>query len=182
MTHSLKGKVEAVLFLTGRALSVADIAEKLHEPLEDVEEALLDLLHDYACREDGALEIDDAEGYIVQVKEEYQAVVNQMVPVELSIAATRTLAAIALHGPLLQSDLIKTRGSAAYDHMKELLSHQLVAKRRKDKSYMVSVTSKFHEYFKFAGDKDELKALAMHLAEPEPELILDEIEDTALSA
>lgn len=167
MDTTLKGKIEAVLFLTGRALQVGEIAEQLAEPVEVVEEALLALIHDYACRDDSALEIDDVDGYILQIKDEYSPVVNQMVPIELSVAALRTLSAIALHGPILQSDLITIRGGAAYDHIKELLSHKLVSKRRKDRSYMLNVTPTFHEYFKLTGDKDELKEI---ISQWEPEL------------
>ncbi len=167
MAQTLKGKIEAILFLTGRALDIREIAEKLNESVDDIEEALLELINDYACRDDSALEIDDAEGYILQVKEDYGSVVNKMVPVELSTAALRTLSAIALHGPLLQSALIEVRGASAYDHIKELLQHRLISKRKKDRSYLLNVTPKFHEYFKLTGDKDELKAMIQNLSEPE---------------
>lgn len=168
MNQTLKGRIEAVLFLTGRALQVADIAEKLNEPPEEIEEALLELINDYSCREDSALEVDDTDGYILQVKDDYSDVVNKMVPIELSTAALRTLSAIAIHGPLLQSELIEVRGSTAYDHIKELVMNQLVSKRRKDKSYMLNVTPKFHEYFKLTGDKDELKSFVAALKEEDP--------------
>lgn len=158
MSHSLKGQIEAVLFLTGRALSVHDIAERVGAEAETVEFALLELINDYASREEGALEIDDADGYILQVKDDYSAVVNKMVPVDLSIGALRTLAAIAINGPFLQSELVTLRGANAYDHIKELVAHRLVSKKRKDKSFTLNVTPQFHEYFKLTGDKNELKA------------------------
>ncbi len=168
MAQPLKARIEAVLFLTGRALTITEIAEKLEEPSDAVEEALLELINDYSCREDSSLEIDDTDGYILQVKEEYESVVNKMVPVELSIGALRTLSAIALHAPLLQSQLIEVRGAAAYDHIKELLLHKLISKRRKDRSFILNVTPKFYEYFKLTGDKEELKEMIRHLP-PEPE-------------
>ena len=159
MSQTCKGKIEAILFLTGKALSIGEIAEKLHESQEVIEEALLELINDYACRDDSAMEIDDTDGYILQVKETYMDVVNTMVPIELSIAALRTLSAIALHGPILQSNLIEARGASAYDHIKELSQHLLISKKRQDRSYMLKVTPKFHEYFKLTGDKNELKEL-----------------------
>src|SRR5262245_44474581 len=131
MMQPLKGKIEAMLFLTGRALTISEICEKVIAPLDDVEEALLELINDYACRGDSALEIDDSDGYILQVKDTYSQVVNQMVPVEISIAALRTLSVIAVQAPILQSALIEARGSSAYDHIKELLANQLISKRRK---------------------------------------------------
>lgn len=166
----LKPKIEAILFLTGRALTVQEIAEKLGEHVDDVEMALLDLINDYSFREESALEIDDAEGYILQVKDVYSDVVNAMVPIELSVAALRTLSAIAIHGPIIQSDLIVARGANAYDHIKELFQQKLINKRRKDRSFILSVSPKFHEYFKLTGDKNELKemmALSAQAAEDE---------------
>ncbi len=178
MNTQLKGKIEAVLFLTGRALQIPEIAEKLGESVESVEEALLELINDYACRDESALEIDDSDGYILQVKDAFDAVVNQMIPVELSIATLRTLSAIALHSPIMQTQLIEARGASAYDHIKELLNLRLISKRRKDRSFILNVTPRFHEYFKLTGDKDELKKLVTITQEPE-ELLLSE--DQALA-
>lgn len=162
----LKGQIEAMLFLTGRALQVREIADKLGVDTEQVEEALLDLINDYSCRDDSALEIDDTDGYILQVRESYSNVVNLMVPIELSTGALRTLTAIALHAPLLQSELIEVRGPSAYDHIKELLENQLITKRRKERSYILNLTPKFYEYFKLTGDKEELKSLLASMKEP----------------
>ena len=66
--EQLKSRIEAVLFVTAKVLQVNEIAEILEESPENVEEALLELIMDYASR-DGALEIDDENGYILQVKE-----------------------------------------------------------------------------------------------------------------
>ena len=48
---TLKSRVEAVLFITGRAVQVHEIAEILNEPDEIIEEALLELMFDYSARE-----------------------------------------------------------------------------------------------------------------------------------
>lgn len=67
---SLKARIEAVLFITAQALEVKDIAEILKEEEDVIEESLLELIMDYSARE-GALEIDDENGYILQVKQDY---------------------------------------------------------------------------------------------------------------
>ena len=67
---TLKARIETVLFVTAKAISSSEIAEILGEEVDTVEEALLDLIMDYSSRE-GALEIDDEDGYILQVKEDY---------------------------------------------------------------------------------------------------------------
>ena len=63
--EQLKSRIEAVLFVTAKVLQINDIAEILGEEPDVVEEALLELIMDYASRE-GALEIDDENGYILQ--------------------------------------------------------------------------------------------------------------------
>jgi segregation and condensation protein B len=161
--QTLKGKIEAVLFLTGRALTIVEISEKLDEPQEDVEFALLDLMADFDTRHGSALEIDDTEGYILQVRDTYKDVVNKMVPIEVSMASLRTLSVIALHGPLPQTDVIQARGSTAYEHIKELHTLQLISKRKKERSYLLNVTPKFYQYFKLTGDKEELRRVVQKL-------------------
>lgn len=165
MSHSLKGQIEALLFLTGRPLTVKDLAEKLTRTPEDVEEALLDLINDYGFRDDSALEIEDSDGYILQVKEDYSAVVNRMVPVDLSTALLRTLSVVAVHSPIKQSDLIELRGASAYDHVKALLQHKLIQRKRNKRGFTLSVTPVFHEYFKLTGDKQELQRMVTELKE-----------------
>jgi segregation and condensation protein B len=157
----LKGQLEAALFLTSRPLSVKELADHAGAFSSDVETALMELLHDYACR-DGALEIDDSEaGYMLQVKEAYQPLVQRMLPMELSQAATRTLSAIALKAPISQKDLIDWRGSGAYEHIQELLKHKLVSKKRQGRSYMIDVTPRFNQYFKVQKSLSDLQLQAL---------------------
>ena len=157
--QSLKGRIEAILFITNRPLQVGEIAEKLLVPFEEVEEALMELIQDYSFREESSLEIDDTDGYILQVRKDYNDVVNLMLPVEISPAVLRTLSAIALRGPILQSKLVELRGSSVYDHIKVLIKEKLVAKSRQQQSYLLKVTPKFHEYFRLeASEMNKLLA------------------------
>ena len=159
--EQLKARIEAVLFTTAQALSIKDIAEILNEEdIEKVEEAMLELIMDYASRE-GALEIDDENGYILHVKEEHMDIVEKLCPVELKPAVLRTLSVIALKEPIRQTDLKELRGSTAYEHVQELLDKGLIS-RTKDKngrSYNLKTTPKFSEYFKLKGDTRSLAKL-----------------------
>ena len=159
--EQLKSRIEAVLFTTAKALSAKEIGEILDTDADTVEEALLELIMDYASR-DGALEIDDENGYILQVKEEHMDIVEKLCPVELKPAVLRTLSVIALKEPIRQTALKDMRGSTAYEHVQELLDKGLITKT-KDKngrSFNLKTTPKFAEYFKLKGDT---KALAKML-------------------
>lgn len=155
----LKGKIEAALFITGRALTLKEIADIVDNDLFTVEQALLELMNDYAFREHSALEIDDTDGYILQIREDYGDIVNKMMPVEITPAALRTLSAIAIKAPILQSALIDVRGANAYDHIAELLAKKLISKRREGRSFVLNTTKTFQNYFKLQGDKRELEYL-----------------------
>lgn len=156
----LKSKIEAILFITSKAMQPEEIAELLSIEVEVAQEALLDLMFDYASR-DGALEIDDEDGYIIQVKAEHMDIVEKLCPVELSPAVIKTLTVIALKEPIRQSYLKEIRPSA-YEHVSELLEQGLIS-RSKDKngrSFNIRTTKKFQEYFKLKGD---IKALVKKL-------------------
>ena len=155
--EQLKSRIEAVLFVTAKVLQINDIAEILGEEPEVIEEALLELIMDYASRE-GALEIDDENGYILQVKQDHMDIVEKLCPVELRPPVLKTLTVIALKEPIRQSYLKDLRGSNAYDHVSELLEKGLIS-RHKDKngrSYNIKTTAKFNEYFKLKGDVKSL--------------------------
>lgn len=159
--EQLKARIEAVLFTTAQALSIKEIADILNEEdVAKVEEAMLELIMDYASRE-GALEIDDENGYILQVKEEHMDIVEKLCPVELKPAVLRTLSVIALKEPIRQSDLKELRGSTAYEHVQELLEKGLISRTRdkNGRSYNLRTTPKFAEYFKLKGDTRSLAKL-----------------------
>lgn len=146
---SLTNIVEAILYLKGRPLTIAKIAEYAQCDRDDIEEALIELMTDYAHR-DSALEIvETSEGYALQLREAFQYLVHYLIPLDLGVGALRTLAAIALRGPLSQTDLVDLRGSGAYQHVHELVSLGFVQKRRlsKQRTYSLQVTDKFHQYF-----------------------------------
>lgn len=157
----LKARIEAVLFTTAQALSIKDIADILNEEdLEKTEEAMLELIMDYSSRP-GALEIDDENGYILQVKEEHMDIVEKLCPIELKPGALRTLSVIALKEPIRQTDLKELRGSGAYEHVQELLEKGLISRTRdkNGRSYNLKTTPKFAEYFKLKGDTRSLAKL-----------------------
>ena len=158
--EALKSKVEAVLYVTSKAMQPTEIAEILEANQDDVEQALLELVFDYSSR-NGALEIDDEDGYIIQVKAEHMDIVEKLCPVEISPAVLKTLTVIALKEPIRQTALKELR-SNAYEHIATLLEQGLISrsKDKNGKSFNIRTTKKFQEYFKLKGD---IKALVKQL-------------------
>lgn len=156
----LKARIEAVLFVTGRAVQLNEIAKILEVEEQEVEDAMLSLIVDYSSR-DGALEIDDENGYIIQVKDDYMDIVEKLCPVDISNAVLKTLTVIALKEPIRQAELKELRGSTAYDHVAELLEKGLISRKRdkNGRSFNLKTTPKFAEYFKLKGNSEILSKM-----------------------
>ncbi|WP_414624026.1 SMC-Scp complex subunit ScpB [Calothrix sp. CCY 0018] len=142
-------KIEAILYLKGKPMSIGEIADCAKCDRATVEEGIIKLVDEYA-RRDSALEVvETPQGYSLQLRSDFHDLVQTLIPVELGVGALRTLAAIALNSPMLQSDLINLRGSGAYQHVPELVEQGFVRKKRSgdSRSFLVQVTPKFHQYF-----------------------------------
>ncbi len=159
--------LEAILYLKGQPVSLSDLSQLARCSKEEAAEALIELISDYAHR-DSALEVlETPSGYSLQLRESFQDLTENLLPAELGVGALRTLAAIALSGSILQTELVDLRGSGAYQHVGELVELGLVRKRKKmgDRSFRLQVTPKFHQYFQlenlpqpFATLKESLTA------------------------
>jgi len=149
MAQRLATKIEAILYLKGQPLSIAEIAEYAGCDRDVAEEGLIELIDDYAHR-DSALEVVETPiGYSLQLRPGFQELVQTLIPVELGLGALRTLAAIALKSPITQTEVVNLRGSGAYQHVQELVELGFVSKRRQAdcRSSLLEVTDKFHQYF-----------------------------------
>ncbi|MEL6581781.1 MAG: SMC-Scp complex subunit ScpB [Cyanobacteria bacterium J06621_12] len=156
----LSTKIEAIIYIKGRPLSVEEIHSYLnhkdaeHSKISEsdrelIEDGIIELMSDYAHR-DSALEIIETEtGYSLQLKTDYEYLLQELVPAELGKGALRTLAAVALRNPILQTELIDLRGSSAYQQVAELVNLGFIKKREQadGRSYWLEVTNKFHQYF-----------------------------------
>ena len=160
----IAAKIEAILYLKGKPLSISEIAEYAKCDRLMAEEGIIELMENYA-RRDTALEVIETEhGYSLQLRSDFHDLVQALIPVEFGVGALRTLAAIALHNPILQSELINLRGSGAYQHVQELVESGFIRKRREgdSRSFTLQITPKFHQYF-------QIQELPQILTTPEKE-------------
>jgi segregation and condensation protein B len=182
----LASTIEAILYLKAQPLPIAQIAEFAGCDRQAAEEGLMELMSDYAHR-DTALEVVEVEkGYSLQLREKYQNLVHALIPADLGVGALRTLAVIALKGPITQTDLVDIRGSGVYQHVPELVEQGFVRKRKKadGRSSWVQVTDKFHQYFQINQLPQGVSELIRKRSEPkvEPEGDAVEAEETGVEA
>ena len=164
---SLPARLEAILYLKGRPLELGELAAIAGIDRDETELALITLMADYAHR-DTALEIhQEGQHYALQLRAGLGDLVQNLLPVDLSVAALRTLATLALKKRLLQSELVELRGSGAYDHIRELLAQDFIERRRQSdgRSYWLTLSEKFHRTFSLKAD--DLAALGSRLAAAE---------------
>ncbi|MFZ9952489.1 MAG: SMC-Scp complex subunit ScpB [Vulcanococcus sp.] len=165
---SLPARIEAILYLKGKPLSLAELAEIAGISRDEVELGLITLMADYAHR-DTALEIrQEGQRYSLQLRDGLGELVQNLLPVDLSTAALRTLATIALRKRLLQSELVELRGSGAYDHIKELLAQNFIERKRQSegRSYWLTLSEKFHRTFAVRTDELVSRSRAAKPAAP----------------
>jgi len=152
---SLPARMEAILYLKGRPLTLKELSEIAAISREQAEIALITLMADYAHR-DTALEVrQEGQRYGLQLRDGLGDLVQNLLPVDLSTAALRTLATIALKKRILQSDLVDLRGSGAYDHIKELIAQNFIERKRQSegRSFWLTLSEKFHRTFAIKTDE-----------------------------
>jgi segregation and condensation protein B len=160
--------MEAILYLKGRPLTLKELSEIAAISREQAEIALITLMADYAHR-DTALEVrQEGQRYGLQLRDGLGDLVQNLLPVDLSTAALRTLATIALKKRILQSDLVDLRGSGAYDHIKELIAQNFIERKRQSegRSFWLTLSEKFHRTF--AIKTDEIQPLPKPFAGSQP--------------
>ena len=147
-------KIEAVLYLKGKPVSIKTLSELTNSDINSVREAIKQLSDKYS-HSSSALEIISNNSLIsLELKHSLNEYVEDLLPAELKTAVLRTLAVIAIKKKILQSDLIILRGSSAYDHIKELIEKKFINKRKqKDgRSYWLSLSDKFFQTFAVSNE------------------------------
>ncbi len=141
--------IEAILYLKGKPLSLDELAEYAGCDREMATAAVMELMDDYAHRQSALEVVETGAGYSLQLRSAFNSLLATLVPGALGVGALRTLAAIAIQQKIKQSDLIQFRGSGAYQHIPELVELGFVKKSKESdgRSYWLSVTDKFYQYF-----------------------------------
>jgi hypothetical protein len=83
----------------------------------------------------------------MQLKAQWAPHAAKLAPMEVPLKTLKTLALIAFHQPILQSELKRMVGERVYDHMHELHERGLVVAREHGQSKMITTSDRFPEYF-----------------------------------
>jgi segregation and condensation protein B len=184
---NLKHKIEALLFSSGRRMSVEEIAKLCSRDQVDVQSALQELKYDFEEKESSLMVVEEGNFWKITVKEEHLQLVTKIVTeTELSKTLMETLAIIALKYPIKQADLIKMRTNKGYDHLKELEEMGYVTRQKYGRTKLIRLSQKFFDYFSLPeeGLKEKFKdfgsmAKAIEQKEEEIEKMKKEVKKQA---
>ena len=154
-------RIEAALYSAGRPLRIEDIIrasgteskiktlELLKEIIKKTKNAFIAL--EIAILPDGS--------YVMQLKPEYSSTVKRYAskPV-LPNATLKTLSYIAYAQPIASKQLVETRGSGVYAHLKELRQLDYITHQNVGRLKIYTTTEKFQKYFGIQGDVEDLKS------------------------
>lgn len=166
-------KVEAVLFAVGQEITTERIASLCSLSEKEVEKIIEDLTSQYDQAENSLKIVKKENGWKLTVRDEYVPLVSNIVSsTELERPLMETLAVIAWKYPIVQAEIIKLRGSGAYEHMKQLEEQNFIVKEKFGRTYKVKLTKKFFEYFDLPSEEAK-KAFLQKI----PQEVLKEAEE-----
>jgi segregation and condensation protein B len=146
--NSHERKVEAVLFAIADDISLKNLSSLVELSEEETSQALKKLKDSYVKNETSLTLLEREKGWKLSVKPEYLSLVSQLVKnTELDKPLMETLAVIAWKYPVVQSEIVKLRGTGAYEQMKILQDEGFINKIRSGRTYKVNLTEKFFNYF-----------------------------------
>lgn len=111
---NLKSRAEAILFASGKAISVKDLAEVLEIDKTEASNILQSMANDYHGSDGGLMVLENSGKYQMATNPEHAEIVSKFfkneMSGELSRASLETLTIIAYRGPVSKLDLDRIRG------------------------------------------------------------------------
>ena len=154
------GRIESALYSAGRPLRIEDIVRASGT---ESKPKTLNLLNDIIKKTKTAFKALEIAilpdgSYVMQLKPEYSSTVKRYAskPV-LPNATLKTLSYIAYMQPIASKQLVETRGSGVYLHLKELLQLDYISYQKVGRLKIYTTTEKFQKYFGIQGDVEDLK-------------------------
>ena len=147
--------IESMLFISPVPLKLADIYTVLKIPKKEIQNILDEMI--LKNNFSGIEIVRENHAYCFKVKDQYLDYVRKFNQnKEFSRAEIQTLSYIAYKNPVNQSEVIKTRGNRAYEHIKSFLNEGFIDIEPNGHTSEISVTKKFLDYFGI-NSKEELQ-------------------------
>ncbi len=150
--------VESVLFSAGKPVSIKEISSAAglsHAQVTHALEALMQA-YDTERKDETSLEVVKAGSkYSMQVKKKFTDQSMMVAKPEIKAELLKTLALIAFHQPVKQSNLRHMIGEKVYEEVDDLVNMHLVFSKPHGSTEMLTTTKLFPEYFGIDSTKPE---------------------------
>ena len=153
-------RIEAALYSAGRPLSIEELIKASGTESRTKTINILNNIMKKAKSAFKAIEIvtlpDDS--FVFQLKPEYSSTIRRYAskPI-LQNATLKTLSYIAYMQPISSKQLVETRGTGVYSHLKELRQLDYIEHQNVGRLKIFTTTTKFQKYFGIQGDSESLK-------------------------
>ena len=153
-------RIEAALYSAGRPLRIEDLirasgTESRTKTIEIIEDIMKKTKSSFKALE---VVILPDKTYVFQLKPEYSSTVKRYASKPILPNATlKTLSYIAYMQPISSKQLVETRGSGVYAHLKELRQLDFINHQNVGRLKIYTTTEKFQKYFGIQGDVEDLK-------------------------
>lgn len=151
--------IEAILFISGRFLSIKEIIQLSDLNTLVIKDCIEKIKEKYKT-EDSALDIIERDNlWKMDVRSEFHSIINKLASGsnEFTKAEQETLAIIAYKQPIKQSVIVKIRGNKAYDHIHRFLQLGLLKAKKQGHTNILALSELFYDYFNVADKKNPLK-------------------------
>lgn len=153
-------RIEAALYSAGRPLKIEELVRASGtESRTKTAELLLNLMKKTKSVFKALEIVTLPDGsFVFQLKPEYSKYIRKYASKPLLPKATlKTLSYIAYMQPISSKQLVETRGSGVYAHLKELKQLDFIKYQNVGRLKIYTTTEKFQKYFGIHGDADTLK-------------------------
>ena len=150
--------VEAALFVSTDPISLKKLEDISGASSAEIKRMIKELQESYE-KQDSAIEIRKIgkDLFIMQAREIFAAPLLELVKPTVSQDVLKTLSLIALKQPIMQAEVVKSRGPVTYVHVKELLAKDFITAHPTGRTKILHTTRKFADYFGFSPNLGELK-------------------------
>ena len=153
--------VESLLFSAGKPLSIEEIQETTGLSPKHVSEAIDHLMQSYNIDRKNETSLEIVRGgnkFIMQVKKTFTEKSMMVAKPEIKTDLLKTLALIAFHQPVKQSNLRHMIGERIYADVDQLMTMHLIHSEPHGATELLTTTRLFPEYFGIDSTKpDEIR-------------------------
>jgi len=158
--ENVLAKLEAVLYASGRPVSLTALCAHLRLKSENEVSVLLSRLSEIYERDGSPLEIKELpeRRVVLQLKPDYtkQARRFSMRPL-LTMGPLRTLSYVAYNQPMEQKMVAEARGSQAYRHLRMLEEMGLISRQKKGRATIIQTTPDFADYLGLSRERSSMR-------------------------